>query len=114
MHELSLVQSLLDIVEEYAQNREFSKVLKIKVSFGKASNIVPQAITSAFEILSEGTILEGAVIIFDLQPLVIYCSACNKNITIDSYRALCPLCESIEIKLVGGTEGLKLIEMDVE
>ena len=114
MHEMSLVQSILNIVEEYAAKENFNKVASITLSFGKASTIVPAALTFAFEVLSEDTLAYGADLIFDIRPVVIYCMSCSRDITVDSYEAVCPLCHGHEVLLSGGTEELKLVEMDVE
>jgi len=114
MHEMSLVQSILDIIKEYAEEKNFNKVLSITLSFGKASTVVPAALTFAFEVLSEDTIAQGAELKFDIKPVVIYCMTCSRDITVNSYEAVCPLCNGHEILLSGGTEELKLVEMDVE
>lgn len=114
MHEMSLVQSILDIVKEYAAQKNFSKVLSITLSFGKASTVVPAALTFAFEVLSEDTIAHGAELKFDIKPVFIYCMTCSRDITVNSYEAVCPLCNGHEVLLSGGTEELKLVEMDVE
>jgi hydrogenase nickel incorporation protein HypA/HybF len=114
MHEMSLVQSVLDIVAEYAGKHGFSRVTSIRLSFGKASSVVPAAMTFAFEVLSEGTIAQSAKLDFDIKPVVIYCMACEKDIEVVSYEAVCPLCSGTEVMLTGGTEELKLIEMEVE
>ncbi len=114
MHEMSLVQAILNIVEEYAARQNFKKVASITLSFGKASTVVPAALTFAFEVLSENTMAHGAELIFDIKPVVIYCMSCSRDITVDSYEAVCPLCHGHEVLLSGGTEELKLVEMDVE
>jgi hydrogenase nickel incorporation protein HypA/HybF len=114
MHEMSLVQSILDIVKEYAAEKNFNRVTSITLSFGKASSVVPAALTFAFEVLSEDTIAQGAELKFDIKPVIIYCMKCSRDITVISYEAVCPLCHGHEVLLSGGTEELKLVEMDVE
>jgi hydrogenase nickel incorporation protein HypA/HybF len=114
MHEMSLVQSIIEIIDEYAKKENFKKVESISLSFGKASTVVPAALEFAFEVLSENTIAQGARLEFDIKPVVIYCLSCDKNFEIDSYEAVCPVCNGGEIMLTGGTEELKLIEMEVE
>ncbi len=114
MHEMSLVRSILDIVEEYAARQNFSEVKSITLSFGKASTVVPSALTFAFEVLSEGTPAHGAELKFDIKPVLIYCLSCTKDFMVESYEAVCPVCKGNEVMLSGGTEELKLIEMEVE
>jgi len=79
MHEMSLVQSIIEIINEYAKKENFKKVESISLSFGKASTVVPAALEFAFEVLSEGTVAQGARLEFDIKPVVIYCLSCEKD-----------------------------------
>jgi hydrogenase nickel incorporation protein HypA/HybF len=114
MHELSLVESILQIVEEYAAKEGFSRVTALRLSFGKLSCVVPQALSFAFEVQSKGTRAEGAALELEILPAVIHCLACEKDVEIDRFEARCPVCERFDVLLVGGTEELKLLELDVE
>ena len=114
MHEMSLTQSILDIIEEHATRHGFCKVNSIRLSFGKLSSIEPEALKFAFEVLSEGTCAQGARMIFDILSVSIYCMHCEQKSELSTYAAHCPRCGSAEVMLQGGTEELKLIEMDVD
>ncbi len=114
MHELSLVESILQIVEEYAAKEGFSRVTALRLSFGKLSSVVPQALSFAFEVQSKGTRAEGAALELEILPAVIRCLACEKDVEIDRFEARCPLCKGFDVLLVGGTEELKLLELDVD
>ncbi len=114
MHELSLVESILQIVDEYAAKDGFSRVTSLRLSFGKLSCVVPQALSFAFEVQSKGTRAEGAALELEILPAAIHCLACEKDFEVDRFEAQCPLCRGHEVLLVGGTEELKLIELDVE
>ncbi len=114
MHELSLTQSVLDIIDEYAAEKNFSTVKTIKLSFGQISCIDPEALTFAFETLARGRTAEGAALEFDIRPVIIYCFKCGRDMQLDSYQGTCPECGTGEIILAGGTEELQLTELDVE
>ncbi|HQP29982.1 MAG TPA: hydrogenase maturation nickel metallochaperone HypA [Deltaproteobacteria bacterium] len=114
MHEMSLTQSILAIIEEHAKQHGFSKVNSIRLSFGRLSSIEPETLNFAFEVLSEGTRAHGARLLFDILPVSIYCMHCERKSELSTYAAHCPLCGSAEVMLQGGTEELKLIEMDVD
>jgi len=114
MHELSLTQSLLDIVEDYARREGFSRVNVLKLSFGRLSCIDPGALEFAFDIQSRGTKAEGARLKFDIRPAVLYCTHCKQEILSEGFQPLCPLCGGGDVLLAGGTEELKLLEMDVD
>jgi len=113
MHELSLTLSILAIVEDYAQKHGFDRVRSLKLSYGRMSCIDPKALTFAFEIQAKGTRAEGAGLTFDVQPIVIHCLACGKDSEMPSYTAVCPQCGGEDVMVTGGTEELRLLEMDV-
>jgi hydrogenase nickel incorporation protein HypA/HybF len=114
MHELSLTQSLIDIVEDYASREGFTRVNVLKLSFGRLSGIDPDALEFTFEIQSRGTRAEGARLEFDIRPAVLYCTVCEQESLSEGFQPLCPRCGSGEVILSSGTEELKLLEMDVD
>jgi hydrogenase nickel incorporation protein HypA/HybF len=114
MHELSLVESILQIVEEYAAKDGFTRVRALRLTCGKLSSVVPQALSFAFEVQSKGTRAEGAALELEVLPAAIHCLACGEDIEVGHFEAQCPTCEGYEVLLVRGTEELKLIELDVE
>jgi len=114
MHELSLVQSLLEIVEEQARRTPFARVTSLLVSFGRHSCIDPKALEFAFSIQSQGTKSEGAVLRFDIRPVTLYCLRCEKEWSPPSFTGTCPNCDGFEVLLTGGTEEMKLIEIEAD
>lgn len=114
MHELSLIRSLLDIIDNYSIEHGFHKVNVLNLSFGRLSSIDPQALTFAFEIQSKATIAEGARLEFEILPAGVFCFDCEEEIRTETYRGCCPLCEGSQIILTGGMEELKLKEIDVD
>lgn len=114
MHELSLVESILQIIDEYAHREGFARVTALRLCCGKLSSVVPQALSFAFEIQSKGTRAEGAALELQVLPAAIHCLDCAKDVEVDRFEARCPQCLGYEVLLVKGTEELKLIELDVE
>jgi len=114
MHELSLTQSLIEIIEEYSRKHHFRKVNSLKLSAGRLSCIDPKSLEFAFEVLSRETPAQGASLEFEILPAVIYCFSCGKEVTVDSCTAQCPLCLGQDVVLTGGTQELKLLELDVD
>lgn len=115
MHELSLIQSLLNIVQEHSVTHGFKKVNSLKLSFGCMNHIEPKALEFAFKSQSAGTKADGAILEFTILPVIIYCFQCNKKYEVDRFEFIpCPVCGTNEVEVVGGTEDLKLLEMDVD
>jgi hydrogenase nickel incorporation protein HypA/HybF len=115
VHELSLVRSLLNIVEEYAALEKFSHVRSLKLSFGRLSCLDQKSLEFAFPVQSAGTRAEQATLDFEILPARIYCFSCEEDITLPGIlEGYCPRCDGQDIVLSGGTEELKLLAMDVD
>lgn len=114
MHEMSLAQSLLEIVDEYAARHGFKKVNTLNLSLGRLSCVETSTLTFAFETNAKGTPAEGARLNYKIIPPKIHCFTCNEDLTVESFGENCPKCGSAEVVLIGGTEELKLIDMDVD
>lgn len=114
MHEMSLASSMMDIIDEYAGRYGFGKVTVIRMSFGAFSGIDKTALRFAFEIIAQGTRAEGAELVMDIRPVVVTCLACGRESSSDEFPGICPLCASDEVVITGGTEELRLVDMDVE
>ena len=114
MHELSLVNSLLEIVDDNARRQSFKKINCLYLSMGRLSCIDRAALQFAFDVQAKGTITEGARLAIDVLPAVVYCFTCGVETRQDRFEAVCPKCGSSQVTLTGGTEELRLLEMDVD
>ena len=68
MHEMSLVTSLLSIIREEMERHALHRLLQVRVRYGALANIVPEALSVAFEALTAGTDWEGAVLQTERNP----------------------------------------------
>ena len=115
MHELSLAQSLLEIVLRHADKNGAVRVQRLVLSFGRMSCIEPRALETAFAVTAAGTRAEGARLSFTIHPVVVSCLSCEREYTLEDHGVLvCPSCGDAKVVVVGGTEDLELIEMEVD
>lgn len=114
MHELYLAKSILNIVQEYAGREKFQKVNSVILSCGSLSCIDQKSLQFAFSVQAADTPFKDAALHFKIMPSIIHCFSCGKDLELSQYEATCPLCKGEEVLLVGGTEELKLLEMDVD
>jgi len=114
MHEFTLAQCLLEIVDEYTRKDDIARVNSIRLSFGRLSSVEPSALRFAFEIQAKGTKAEGASLEFEILPVIIYCTSCEKEEKGDLYQLVCPVCGGSQVVLTGGMEKLQIREMDVD
>ncbi|MCE5261911.1 MAG: hydrogenase maturation nickel metallochaperone HypA [Deltaproteobacteria bacterium] len=114
MHELSLAQSLIDIVEDYGRREGFARVRSLKLSFGRLSCIEPDSFRFVFSVQARNTKADGARLEFDILPAVLYCLRCEQEFSSEVFQPDCPCCKGHDVLLTGGTQEMKLLEMDVD
>ena len=113
MHEVSIALSLLEIIEERCRQEGCQSVESVKVRVGKASGILPESLTFAFEVVKKDTVAREAKLIIDLVPLGGLCAKCgNQFFTEEAYILECPHCSSTSFKIIQGRE-LELVELEV-
>jgi hydrogenase nickel incorporation protein HypA/HybF len=93
MHELSIAVSLVEIACQEAAQAGAEKVGRVYLKVGAFAGVVRDALTFAFDIATEGTMLEGATLVIEDSPMVVYCAACRaEKEPPDLYRLCCPEC----------------------
>ena len=115
MHELSLVQSLLEIIDAQAKEHGFTKVNQVNLSCGRLSSVEPSAFDFAFKTLSNNSICGQARLELTILPLKIYCFDCNQEFTShDADPTICPHCLGDQVTVSEGWQELQLLELDVD
>ncbi|MFZ5812279.1 MAG: hydrogenase maturation nickel metallochaperone HypA [Thermodesulfobacteriota bacterium] len=117
MHELSIAQNLLAIIQEEMHKHGTPRLISVKVKHGRLSAIVPEALEMAFEALTIDSPLAGARLDTEEVPLVLSCRACGKQFSPESTDyvfAPCPQCgEEIGHTVVSGKElYIEYLELD--
>ena len=115
MHEYSIVQSLLDIIEEHAKKHNAMKVTKVVVKIGVLSGVEPDLLAIAFDTFKEASICKDARLDIKVQPIVLECRACGQRSELEK-RAIffeCPWCKSADVDVVDGEEML-LMSLEME
>ena len=113
MHEVSICESILDILKDEAKKNNASKVTAVRLKIGELSGVVEDALRFAFEVVTKGSIAEGASLIIEEVPLTARCRSCGKEFHIVGYAFSCKHCESPEIEVISGRE-MQIEDMDLE
>jgi hydrogenase nickel incorporation protein HypA/HybF len=108
VHELSITQRIVDMVADHAGG---SKVLTVHVTVGRLSGVVPAAMRFCFDLLTEGTSLEGARLDIDEPAGQARCAECGADFTLLDLVLLCP-CGSSSVELLAGRE-LRVTSLEV-
>lgn len=102
---MSIVQALIEQVEaEVDKAGHPGRVLGLDLVIGRLSGVHTDSIRFAFEILSPGTILEGASLRVSEPAAHSECRACGARVPIDELTMACPRCGSGDIVIAGGRD----------
>jgi len=113
MHEVSICESIIDILKEQAAKGGASKVTSVRLKIGEMAGVVEDSMRLAFEVVVKGTLADGAELIIDTVPLAARCRSCGREFRIAGYAFSCAHCGRPEIELVSGRE-LTIEEIDME
>jgi len=113
VHELSIAQSLFDIVMEESLKHGVTNVRAIKLEVGAMAGVVPEALTFCFELVSRDSIAEGALIEIVPLPVVARCGECGFEFEVRDQIFRCPRCDVPVFDLVSGRE-LSIVNIEGE
>ena len=105
MHELSIVEALIDQVKsELDRTGQQGRVLRLELSIGRLSGVNPDSIRFAFGLIGAGTLLGDAEIVIEEPKAVCHCHVCHTRTELDDLVVECPRCAATEITIEGGRE----------
>jgi len=107
MHELSVTEGLLRIIEDEVKGTTISKVCGVNLVIGDLASIVDESVQFYFDILSKGSIAEAATLSITRVPPEFSCRTCGLNSVnrvnqINSYK--CLACGGNDVLVTKGHE----------
>ncbi len=113
MHEMSLTEGVLRILEEQAVARNFTRVKTLWLEIGELSTVDPEALRFCFEAIRAGTLAEEATMEIIRVPGQALCMDCSKQVHLVERYASCPECGGETLQVCGGDE-MRIKELEVE
>ncbi len=104
MHELSIMENVMKVILEKANENNFKSIKKVTLKIGELSCIMDHSLNLVFEICTKDTIAFGSELCIDRIKAMAFCENCKFQFKIDHYQNLCPLCEKSSFKIVKGFE----------
>ena len=113
MHEMSIAQSILNIVDEYMINENGHHLKEVAVEIGELVAVVPDSLTFCYEVLIEDTPYKNSKLDITIIPLTGTCTDCSQSVKIKNYEFICPHCQSTKLEIQGGQE-LRITHLEVD
>lgn len=109
MHELSIAQSIVDAVAERMGDERVTRVL---LEVGTLSGVVVDSVSFCFDLVAEGTTVEGALLDVRRTHGHARCRRCDREFDVDDPILLCPGCDSADVEVLAGQE-LRIVSVEV-
>lgn len=104
MHELAVTESILEIATQTAKEHAATKVTDVYLRLGQLSSIVDESVQFYWDIISQGTLAEGAQLHFTHVPARLRCKDCGTEFELTEKLTPCPACQSITLEIIQGEE----------
>jgi hydrogenase nickel incorporation protein HypA/HybF len=101
MHELAIAQSMAEIARRHAGGQ---RVTRVDVRVGHLRQVVPDALSFAFELIAQGTELEQAELHIEHVPAAGVCRDCGSTVPLPDFPLLCSACGGLDVDITEGEE----------
>lgn len=113
MHEITLCQRAVEIIEQQAQANGARRVSAVWLKVGAFSCVEPSALNFCFELVCRGTLAEGCELHLEEQTAECWCPDCQAYVQLVSQHVRrCPQCNSDKLQIVAD-DGLQIQRIEV-
>ncbi|WP_054177646.1 hydrogenase maturation nickel metallochaperone HypA [Trabulsiella odontotermitis] len=116
MHEITLCQRAIEIVEQQAAANGAKRVIAVWIKIGAFSCVESSSLRFCFDLVCRGTLAEGCKLHIEEQQAECWCEHCQQYVQLLSQHVRrCPQCQSDALQIVAD-DGMQIqrIEIDQE
>lgn len=113
MHELSIAENILHIVEQSALKDSFRRVRRLNLVVPALAGVEVSALRFALQSLSPQTVLDCADFVIDEPASKAHCLECDSSIEVYEHIAPCPVCGGFAWQCTQDN-GMRVVDMLVE
>jgi hydrogenase nickel incorporation protein HypA/HybF len=112
MHEMSLAEGILQIVEDTARANAAAQVRAVLLEIGALAHVEEQALRFCFDAVTHGTVADGARLEVRATPGRAWCMPCGESVALARLGEACPRCGGYQLQITQGEE-MKVKEIEV-
>lgn len=113
MHEMSLCEGILQILESEAERQQFKRVKQVILEIGPLSGVEISAMEFCFDVIMKNSIADQARLEIIKPEAKAWCMQCAESVTIQQRYDACPLCGNYQLQITSGDE-MRIKELEVE
>ena len=101
MHELSIADAVFGVASRHAEGR---RVTRVDLRVGHLRQVVPDALEFAWQLVTQGTDMDGAELVIEEVPATVRCRTCGAETQLEGFPAHCAPCGGLDVDVTGGEE----------
>lgn len=113
MHEMSLAEGVIQIIEDAAKAQNFSRVKTVWLEIGQLAGVEVEAMKFCFDAVTRDSIAQDATLEIIQTPGQAWCLHCAEVVNVQALYDVCPKCGSHQVQVTGGNE-MRVKELVVE
>ena len=104
MHEISLLENILEILESNAKSQGFIKVKRVCLEIGRLSCVEQEALRFGFDVVMKNTLAEDAELEIELIQGQGICQHCKQSLSLETLHDPCSFCGNPYVTITHGDE----------
>lgn len=112
MHELSICEGILQVIEDQAVKQKFTSVEKVRLEIGALAGVELEALKFGFDVVTKNSLAENAVLEIITVDGTAWCMPCQKPVPISQRYDACPECGGFQLQVTSGDE-LRIKDLEV-
>lgn len=104
VHELGITENLLALATRHGVAAGAKRVTDLYLVIGDLSSVVDESVQFYWDLVSRGTVCEGARLHFERVPAELTCDECGERYRIAEGIAPCPGCGGTRVRVTAGGE----------
>jgi len=113
MHEMSLCEGILQVMEDQAKAQNFTTVKTVWLEVGPLAGVEIEALRFGFDVVTANSLADGAKLEVIQTPGCAWCMQCEKNVAVKQRFDTCPECNGYQLQVTSGDE-MRIKELEVE
>jgi hydrogenase nickel incorporation protein HypA/HybF len=113
MHEMSLAESVREIVDEVGRANGASRVTAVRLEIGRLAQVEIEAMRLAFEVVKRGSLADAARLEIVEAEGSAWCMRCSQTVQVARRGDACPVCEGYQLQVTGG-DRMRVMDIEIE
>jgi hydrogenase nickel incorporation protein HypA/HybF len=113
MHEMSLCEGVVQLIEDQARTQNFNRVKTVWLEIGELAGVEIEAMRFSFSAVARDTVAEGSKLEIIDVPGRARCPACAHDIQVSARFDACPDCGHYPLEILAGEE-MRIKELEVQ